>query len=231
MISALLGEGALAKYSVAHSLGYAVNFISSGISLSVTPWLMKTLDRGDHKKARGALEDSAFTVTLLSVGFLAAVPEIFSFIAPREYSDALVAVYPIALSAACGFLSSVFGAVILYFEKPLSLGVSTLFSSVLSLFIGYFLIGGLGISGGGIGALLSSLLSLTFNFILVHRFVPQRLFGVRRILSTLAVGIFFSLSLLFLRDFYPSRIIMLLAIFMTALIPLKRTARLVLMKQ
>ena len=221
LISRLLGEGEMGKYSVAYSLGYAVNFISSGVSLALVPWLMRLFAKNEFARARKTCEQATFFVVILTVIFLAFIPEMFYLLAPMEYMGALRATYPIALCSVAGFLSGILGAILLYYEKPFMLGISAIGSTATAFISGYILIGKIGVFGAGISALICISSSLIFNFILANRFMPLSIIGKRSAYQCFALIFFFGLTLFIFRNSPISRILLFFAALMIAIPKLK----------
>lgn len=117
LITNSYGKGALAKYSVASSLGLAPTFLVSAIGYAVSPWIMRKLKLGEGEKCKRVA--GAAVISLYSVGLIINIlsPELLSILAPSGYGEALRAVYPLALSVAPGFLLTVANTVITFEER------------------------------------------------------------------------------------------------------------------
>lgn len=117
LIGARLGTHAVAKYSVAHSLGLALTFFTVGLYGALKPWIMRKLASGNAEAVREA------TRKLLSVGAAATLmlcalaPELISLLAPDSYADALIAVYPLAAAVLPMFLYNVFASVLIFEDR------------------------------------------------------------------------------------------------------------------
>ncbi len=88
-ISALLGKDELAKYSVAYSAGVALTALTGGIMGALSPWLMRKARSGEYEKIRMALNRMISASVPAIAIFLCFAPEFFSFLAPKEYQNAL----------------------------------------------------------------------------------------------------------------------------------------------
>ena len=71
-IAHIMGDGAIGKYSVAYSVGFIISLITSGISLAVSPWLIRHLGNRNNKEISSKLSSITRAVTLLTLLFLAA---------------------------------------------------------------------------------------------------------------------------------------------------------------
>jgi len=88
-ISSFLGKSELAKYSVAYSAGVALSALTGGVMGALSPWLMRKVRAGEYKKIRTTLDSIISAAVPLILIFLCVCPELFSFLAPKEYQNAL----------------------------------------------------------------------------------------------------------------------------------------------
>ena len=105
LLANLLGAIVLAKYSVAHSLGATVGFLTSALSSALHPWATRKLTA---KRAMEISSAVSFIIPLLGGAILIIVgfaPEAMRLLAPIEYRDAAYAILPIAISALPTFIS------------------------------------------------------------------------------------------------------------------------------
>ena len=141
IIGVRLGAVAVAKYSVAHSLGLALTFFTSGIYGALKPWITRKL------KCGGDLVVWRVCSKIFSLGavgtlmLLALAPEAFGILAPVGYSDALSEVYPLALAVLPMFLASVYSSVLTYFGRGWLVSVVSIGVAVLSLSLNLILVG------------------------------------------------------------------------------------------
>lgn len=88
-VSSIFGKSELAKYSVAYSAGVALTAITGGIMGALSPWLMRKARANEYKKIRQTLDRIITAAVPVIVLFLCFAPEIFAFLAPKEYQTAL----------------------------------------------------------------------------------------------------------------------------------------------
>ena len=97
LISRFIGKSALAKYSVAYSAGIAPLAITSGIMGALSPWIMRKIRSGEKESVKNAL-DTAMTAAVPAISaFLCFAPDVFNFLAPENYSEALPVLFIISL--------------------------------------------------------------------------------------------------------------------------------------
>ena len=105
IVSGIFGKGVLGAYSVAHSAGIALTAVTGGLMSSLSPWLMRRARSGDFDKIREILDTVTSITAVVIVIFLSLAPDVFKFLAPKEYYFALPIIFisaliPIPLSLA-----------------------------------------------------------------------------------------------------------------------------------
>lgn len=113
LIGKMHGDSALAKYSVAHSLGLVLTFATVGIYGALKPWIIRKLRCGKTGAVAATVKKLFSLFCILTVALTAAAPELFGFLAPKEYGDGLSAVYPFALSVLPMFLCNISSSALL----------------------------------------------------------------------------------------------------------------------
>lgn len=97
-ISTLFGSDALAKYSVAHSLGTAISAVGAGVLSALLPWIMRKIRANRIPTIRCVLDELSIAYALFIICFLSVADILLSFIAPTVYSEALAVVFASTLS-------------------------------------------------------------------------------------------------------------------------------------
>ncbi len=205
LIGRRLGESAVARYSVAHSLGLVLTFFTVGIFGALRPWILRKLALRESDTVEKVVESLLTVGAILTAALTAVVPEAFSFLAPKEYSDAIPSVYPLALAVIPMFLT--------HFTRTVSIGERGAWKLSLA-----------SIGAAGLNVGLNALLLMKFSYIsssiaflvsysilaLISAFIARKSGAVGKrmgkifILAALLVGIFF-----LLRDFLLLRILLL----------------------
>lgn len=219
------GSGVLASYSVAYSTALSLTFLSGGINLSLHPWILRCMARGDHEKMRSTLETLLLLFGFADLLFLCIAPEIFDFLVPSSYRGALFILYPESFSVLFLFYSSFCVAAELYLEKNRKIGLLTLSVSLLSLLSSALLIPRYGsLAAGWITLFSYGLLALSHGVLLRIRSGVSLLPRMRVLflLSCVALG---SSLLSLLTENLPLRILIFLCLLplgLFLLAPLRR---------
>ena len=164
-ISSTLGNGELAKYSVAYSAGVALCAVTGGIMSALSPWLMRRAREGEYERVRKTLDLMISVSVPLIILFLCFAPDVFSFLAPKDYASALPVLFisafipiPLALSTCSSsiaiakekvggvLLSGVFTAALTLALDILFIGWAPLYSLAIITASGFFILVSLGIA-------------------------------------------------------------------------------------
>lgn len=117
MIQKINGVEKVGIYSVAYSIGNAINIISTSINQAITPWLYRKLKDEDYINIRKNIIYIFLIVLLIISAFILMLPELLKIIASKEYSEALYVVSPVAASTFFSLIYGLFATIEFYFDK------------------------------------------------------------------------------------------------------------------
>ncbi len=169
MIAGFLGAGALAKYSIAHTVGLGLGFAVTAICSSLHPWVIRKLSAGSPQTVIPVFESLLIALSAAGIAVALLLPELFSFLAPAEYSDARTSALPLIISTVPAFASSFITTCLIHGER----GSKTFYSAAGALLSGSLLNLLLIPSLGFLGAALSHLLSVTAAFVINYIFLKR----------------------------------------------------------
>lgn len=98
-VASSYGEAALAKYSVADTVGSLLLFVISAPLSALSPWILRKLSAKNFAAIGRVFDVGCRIILWLSLILLGFAPEIMDFLTPASYHEALFAAYPIAVSA------------------------------------------------------------------------------------------------------------------------------------
>ncbi len=211
IIAKTLGEAAVGKYSVAYSAGYMLSLMTGGLALGFAPWIIRKLSAKETKKIKEAFSASMSAICALTLVYLTAIPEIFSILAPDEYTDALSVIYPVSASVAFVFLSSLLTSCILHFNKQFLILKNSLLSAIMSVIISITLIRNFGYIGGACSTFISYFVLFSLNLSSSKKLLGENPISRRALIKCISLLLFFSPLLFILREVLVSRIILLFA--------------------
>ena len=155
VVGRLLGSTALAKYTVVHSLGAGLLFAVSAIGSALGPWVTRKIVSSNHDAVREPLRLGFILLGAGTVMLSALSPEIMRFLAPIEYSEAIYAIFPIALASLPSFASSVCNMALTSTENGNLASKASVAAAGANLVFGIVLVKLLGYIGAGIALLLA----------------------------------------------------------------------------
>lgn len=104
----IVGARAAAMYSVALSLGIAMNLVVNALASSMTPWMYEKLKARGYEGIAAKFNNGVFTVALLAFLLSLVAPELMRIAAPPQYQEAVYVVPFVASSAIFLFVYSLF---------------------------------------------------------------------------------------------------------------------------
>ena len=209
IIPYFLGAFALAKYSVIHSLGVALQFMVSAVGFALGPWMIRRLEGGEYKKISVLVAILLSVFSALSLCLIALAPEAMKILAPKEYLDAFPALLPIALTTPLVLFSSVVTVCLVHSNKGLSTVTVSLVGAVTNLILNFTLIPKLSYLGAGLAMFLSSLASTLTGLCLLLRARLGEVLSARKISKILIPTVALGTLLFLLFDLLALRVILL----------------------
>ncbi len=211
IISSYMGEGALASYAVAHSIGIGLTFITTSLGAALHPWITRKLEGGEDKIVEEILEGVFVAIASLAVIVVALSPEALAILTPRSYSVALPAILPITLSTLPTFLLSCLAVISIHKGHPYYPSISSIVGAAVNIASNVFLIPRMSYLGAGLSLLISYAITTFLAYMLnrIHGIKAFSLskfssvFGVSALFATAAKGLYDSLVLRLILIFFP----------------------------
>ena len=220
IVSRILGRGALGEYSLGHSMGFAMNFLTLGVSLAMTPWVMRKLRSGEEKITRDTLKYTVFLICGVVLLYLCALPEVISILAPQSYRGGMSVVYPLSAGVVFSFLAGILTSALLERKRGGWLVFSSFIGAAFAVGVGILLALRFGYFGCAVGIMLS----FAVRFLALYLAGGKELLDMKSItFSTLYLSLFAFLSYA-LRFSFTARVLLGGAIILT-LIPSAMRAR------
>lgn len=162
-ITRIMGESALARYSVVHALGIALQFAVGAIGSALGPWLIRRLDAKEYAKVSQVVSTLFSLFSALSLVICGLAPEVMSLLAPEKYSIALPALVPIALSTPIFLLSYVITVCLVHKSRGKMTAGMSFIGLLLCILLDFILIPKFGYFGAGVSLFISQLGSVIFG--------------------------------------------------------------------
>lgn len=140
MISKYVNNAAVAKYSVAYSIGLLTNIITNAINGSFTPWFYQKLKEKEYESISKIIMLITLIMAIVSIILMLFGPEMIFIMAPKEYINAKYVIPPVASSVLFIFLYNIFANVEFYFEKRKFVLYGSIISAFLNVVLNYIFI-------------------------------------------------------------------------------------------
>ena len=226
ILSSVYGTAALAKYAVAENVGALLLFGITAPLSALTPWIMRRLASGEPERIRQVGKIGTSLILWISLILLCYAPEILAFLAPAEYSEALFAAFPLALTAIPAFLFSLSSVAMLYGDNKLSSLLPSLVGGAVAVLAATLLSRFPHFTALAFTQPIAQLVMLGVSYVTLGR-RGITVIDIKAVLPLLAVGVGASLTLFLARDFLMLRIIISIACLLPLVFELGRGAALV----
>ena len=210
IITAVSGSIALAKYSVAHSLGAATAFLGVAIGSALHPWIVRRLEAEQISQIRELLTPVFSLLCAFSMLPVIFAPELIRILAPPEYYDSTIAVLPVALSCLPSFLIATETVGLVFKSKGRYTATLSLITAVLSLgmSIGFTLL--FGYFGAGLALLLSQTVGAVAGGAFLKKCSLIEIFDAQKLILSFLFTAFIGSLALFLSDSLALRVALLI---------------------
>ena len=197
-VSSIMGQAALAKYSVVHSLGVALQFAVTSLFSSLGPWMTRRIGRGENDRIMPVVSTIFSLLCALSLGLCALAPEAMQLLAPSKYLEALPALIPIALSTPLSLLSYSLTLSLVQTGRGKVTSVSSIISLILCITMNYILIPRMGYLGAGVALLVSQIGALIFSLFVIRPYSDHEILPLGKCLGkfviSCVIGLFIGMS-------------------------------------
>jgi O-antigen/teichoic acid export membrane protein len=217
IVGRYFGEGALAKYSVVFSMGFVFSLITAGINSALTPWVNRKLASENGDKITEIIEPAFTLFALMTLCGLCFSPEGLAFLAPREYREALGAIYPLSISVLVGFLTTIINAVLLFCNRSHLISAASIITACVNLILGLTLTARYGYIAAALVQLVSALLLFLISAAMVGGVSQKPILNPKACLTVLGLVGVGSVLLYLLRAAVISRALIFAALVMLAI--------------
>ncbi len=198
----------MAGFSVAYSLGAGMNFITAGLISALSPWIMRKIAQNKQDRVAEITLKLSALVAVGSLGILTLAPELLAFLAPSGYSAALPSVYPITITAAVSFISSVTATALIRAERTGLLSLCSIVGAAVNIGANLLLLP-ISFNGAALAHFAAAAASLTAGIVLTGRLPGGSVVKAMSSAALIAASALLSFILYAIRDDLVSRLIIL----------------------
>lgn len=209
MIATLISEAAAAIYSVAYTLGVAVQVITQALINAINPWMYRKLESDHGKGISKVIVPLAAVVGVLIVCAVLIMPEIFTAFFPADYSQALYVIPPVAAGVLWAFIFNLYASIELYFMKNNLVSIASIGGAILNIVLNLITIPIFGYMASAFATLICDIAYALFHTVFASKSLKHAGFGskVLPIVPLWGTGIFVTVIVLAIMAIYPYRVI------------------------
>lgn len=168
-IAKMAGEDKAAIYSIAYSVSTIMVFAINALTSAFTPYVYNNLKNNQSKKISDVTNKLLLVVAGMNLCVILFGPEIISFFAPKQYSEAIWAIPPVATSVFFMFFYNVFTIVEFYYEKTSYVMMASVLGAILNIILNYIFISKFGYIAAAYTTLICYIL-----FAILHYYYANR---------------------------------------------------------
>lgn len=199
MIGSMVGESAIAFYSVAYSVGSVVMIIWTAANASLIPYIYEKCEKKDYKSI------SIVTLPILTLFavfcflLILLAPEVVSIMATNEYREAIYVIPPIVGGVFFQVHYFMYANILYYYRKPMFVMVGSLIATLLNIGLNFIFIPPYGYIAAGYTTLVCYLIQATIDYIAMRQTVGCSIYNMKwiGILSLLIILISLFSSLIY----------------------------------
>lgn len=154
MIEKMTGFSNAGIYSLAYSLAWMLNLLTSSILNVFNPWMYKRIKDNERNKIGPVSYMLLLLIAVCILCFNSVAPEIVRIFAPPQYYEAIWIIPPVAASVYFLFMYSLFANFEFYFEKSKYMTMVSTFGGVANVILNYIFIRKYGYIAAGYTTLL-----------------------------------------------------------------------------
>ena len=122
-------------YSLAYSLSMLMTIINTAVTNTFSPWLYQNIRDKKYREIGSVSYFLLVVIALANLFLIAFAPEIVALFAPYEYSDAVNAIPPIAMTVFFMFMYTMFANFSFYFAKTKAIAITSFVGAVLNVLL------------------------------------------------------------------------------------------------
>lgn len=184
MINEIVGSSAAGIYSYMYTLCTILYVILNSIDAAWTPWTFITRSKGRVSEIRKISNTYIGIAAVMTVGFIAIMPEIATLVASSEYWSGFGMIVPLTLGNYFIFLYSLAVNVEYYFKKTVIISIGTVAASLINIVLNYYLIPVCGYEIAAYNTFFAYLALFVFHLAFARKMGFYELYNIKFIIKT-----------------------------------------------
>ena len=175
MIERMIGTGEAGIYNLAYSISQIMTVFNSALMQALEPWLYKKIKNNEVESIKRIAYPAFLLIAIVNLLLIALAPELVGIFAPKEYTNAIWVIPPVALSVYFSFLYTFFAVFEFYYKKTKYITVATMAGALLNIVLNYCFIRLYGYYAAGYTTLACFILYAVFHYVFMQRLIKENL--------------------------------------------------------
>lgn len=189
MILNMIGAAAAGIYSLAYTLAMVLQIIFSSLDSIWTTWFFEKMSKDQRADIKEKSRYYVILISLLTVMFFLAAPEMIKIFAGKSYWDAQYVVIPVALALYFSFLYYFPAGVEYYHKKTIFIALGTMAAAGVNILLNLWLIPIYGYVIAAYTTLVSYILYFCLHLFIVWKIEHRFVFDMKAILISLTATV------------------------------------------
>lgn len=173
MIERMVSLDKAGIYGIAYSISMLMTVFNTALAQTISPWMFKKIRDGTPQDIAPVAYGSLAFIAAVNLCLIALAPEVVRIFAPPEYSEAIWAIPPVAMSSYLLFMYDYFARFEFYYEKTLGIMLASIFGAVLNVVLNYLCIRRWGYLAAAYTTLLCYLVYVLCHYYFMSRICRQ----------------------------------------------------------
>ena len=164
MIAKMCSNSEAGIYGVAYNFSMLMTLVTSGIESVVTPFTFKAMKTGAVKEIKKMMMIALSFIGFSAVVAMCVIPDLFSFLLPDAYYEAIYVIPVVVTAAFFQFLYPLFSNIELYYDKKKYVAIASCIGAVSNVGLNYIFIGIYGYIAAAYTTLFCYILFCVFHY-------------------------------------------------------------------
>lgn len=140
MIENMVGDSEAGIYSLSYSISSIMLLFNTALSQTFSPWIYQKIKNKMIKDIAPIAYITLVIVAVVNLLLILFAPEAVAIFAPKSYSEAVIAIPPVAMSVFFMYCYDLFAKFAFYYEKTFFIMLASVSGAVLNIILNYLLI-------------------------------------------------------------------------------------------
>jgi len=137
MIDRMCSSSDAGIYSVAYNFAMLLLLVTNGIHSSLTPNIYRKLSNKDTQSLGTQISGVTLFVAVMTLGLICVIPDVFKWMLPESYYEALWVIPPLVCGAYFMFLYPLFVSIEFFYEENRSVTTASVAGAIINVILNY----------------------------------------------------------------------------------------------